>query len=1172
MRLILKLSFLYCFLPMISFAQLTVDYVSAFRKLELRLQKGDQVALKEVGDFVGDERIYLNNEGQQVTLHDKAVALLNHYSLLNTEEFDLQSHITRQAFLKFYYKKEKQWKFSEFLQVFYLTSIQTLPYQYKLISAPSYNEANKEAIFRHYRREFLHAIELKLYDQVPEILERIGQLKTSLGFGLLRHCLRGKYWKVGAANPFAARLYEAACYALRHYQNLAAAQMILKTIKEEKTYLQGAVEALSYITNIHLQALKVPFDQAGSTYEGLLSQYRTLAALRKQGYRQLFDYEPYHFKNQADYYGKILNTSYQYFWIKYNALQDLRRVHHPKVLWYLAAQAFQQKGAVKYHWQVDTKPLELLSELTGIEVLVLNQEGRWTTQLKDKIARLNFIRYWEDHYQDYSWSTEAGKFINIQEKVQESPYSEQFRRNFRKLHSTDEEVSVRAFRKLANEQPLEALQSLPDKKLVIFPQSYHLPIYPYLSLEVLIRLRTYCEREGLDYMRHLSEIQKQAKHLGKRMTIKQRVTLENKLYESLNLQNVTALEHWAVLSENVSWRLGYSLGRVLQRFYATRRDSLFQQTQHLKLFLNKCGWFAQLRPKGLGVLYPSFLGKLEEEQKQKLDAIWEQLQNEKGEITEHFVDLEQDRQRLKLIIAQIGQRPLFGLHPAFTRFVKEPHAKHWQELNGVKVVHPEDFKVVIKHIRKFRNPEKIQWLLAWLRFQKAQESVPFLMQIIYDQRVIGKHRGYRQYIPLTVSDEVVFILEQIYRHSFIDAKDFHRVKLRNVYRFSKNISPWRQKWIRAKTNYEQWEADFFELKVKSMGHQASLKINTLNNILLSPFFQKDEHRQSVLQALTKVRPQSDLAYLQWRLPITTEDFKYFKNGFESPALVARVVPLIEAKPEVVLAFLENVTDKLSTTKQGELYFELGQTTELWQWLKNANFEQFKQRVIRCLRVFKNTLDSEYTTGEVAAVIFLLAYQDLPIKAKLQLVKKMSSNLLRGEILSQIIFQTRYSAVPALLDNQERLKSLGGNPDVIRTRIRYHILYNLGLPINESFENDAQIRRDLENLSEAAFFGKYISQWYPELEQAVQQADWDYLQHLLKQTIGLPLVGMGREDRRWYALGRFFEINFGSKLGCPPNMYNAQAWDEQISVKAWQQKWHQFVLQKQDKTKKSQEKY
>jgi len=1174
MKSMLKyIAFCVCF-PLAVFSQSQTDYVLAFRTLELRLQKGDYRAIKEVGDFLDDQRVYIDLQGQQMTLHTKAWEILGHYLLLQPSTFNLTSMVTRQAFLQFYYRHEKGWKFSEFLQVFYLHPIDGLPYQYRLINAQAYSKADKQALFRHYRREFLQAVELELYAQIPEMLERIAQLKVPQGFLLLRRCLQDRYWKISPTNTFALRLYEATCYALRHYQNLGAAQMILKTIKDEKTYLQGAVEALSYITNIHLEAMKVSFDKAVPTYQKLINQHKTIGKLRETGYRQLFDYERYHFKNAVDYYGKILNKSYGYFWVRYNALQDLKQQHDPKVLWYLAAQVFQQKGKARYNWQIDTSPLSLITALTGIEVLIPDEEGKWTTQLEGKTARLNFVRYWQVHYQDYRWNEATGKFINTKEKVKENPQSERFRRNFKKLHQRDQRLAKAGLAALANEQPLEALQTLPAKKLVIFPQGYQLPLYPYLSLDVLIRLRNYCENQDLDYLPYLKEIKAKGQRLGARLGTQKRIQLEEALYQSLTLKNVTALEHWAILSENNSWRLGYSLGRVLRRFYTNKRDSLFHNQAYVKLFLKKMGWFAKLRPKGLGVLYREFLGKLSEQEQQKLAEIQDQLQN-KPENTQAEPKVRgflEDQQGLALTIAQIRQQPILKLHPALNRFVKKPHAKHWQKLNGIKVQHPDDFRAVVTQLKQFKNPEKIQWLLSWLKFQKSLVSVPFLMQIIDDQRIIGKHRGYRQYIPLTVSDEVVFILEKIYRHSFIDAKDFYRAKPRNVYRFSKNTLPWKQMWAKHKMRYRDWEVDFFALKIKNLVKLSPLKINTLNNILLSPFFEARQHRLKVLKALSRVHPQSDLAYLQWRLPITIKELKYFEQGLQYPKLLKRLIPLIKAESDTILKWVEQVMYKLSKTTQGKLYFELGQSTELWQWLKPTHLDTLRVRVIEHLQNFKRSLPQDVTRREVKATIFLLTHQHLSLKEQLMKIKQIKDQRLRSETLSQLVFMVRYDGVPDLLDNAERLKKIAPNYDLIYTRIRHHLLYNLGLPLGNNFEQNVSVKRDLRGLSESDFFDQYIIKWFPKLIPAIQDRDVKHLLNILENTVGIPLVGVGQEDRRLYALLRFFELSFENRLGFPPNMHNVQRWNDQISVKVWQQKWAQFIRQIPFKTEKNQEKY
>lgn len=1133
------------------------NYANTFAQLELQLQKGDKRALKGIGMFLDDRRQFKDSNGNQTTLHQVALSLLSQYTLFAQQEFTFNRQTTRTAFLKFYLQQENTWVFSDFLQIFSLTSLDKIPSKYRIKPYLRVSPANKKVLFKHYRKEFLQALSLKLYDQIPEIIERIARLKLPEAFRLLRQCINGRYWKITATNTFAMRLYEAACYALRHYSSIEAARLIIKAVKEEKTYLQGAVEALSYITNIHPKALHDKSNSIVSVYNRLMLQYPTIGKLRDKGYQHFFDYDRIHFQHQVDYYGTILNKAYHYFWIRYNAIQDLKQQRNSKALWYLAAQVFQKKGQARYNWQADIRPLEILQKLTEVEVQVTNAQGQWTTNLSDAVAKLNFVKYWHKHYQDYTWDKTSKRFVNQQVTSVMSAQDVDFHKQFRRLHSLDQNVAVIAFRKLADKQPEQTLNLLPKQKKIIFPRSYQLPIYPYLSLSVLIQLRVFCQNNRLDYLPYLNDVLSKLRPLESHLPQAKRIALEQELLRSVDFYNVTALEYWAIVKENASWRLGYSLGNVLNQFYNQKKTSLLESPKHLRLFLKKCALFSRLRPKGLGAKYMSFLKDINEEERQVLDKIWEK---------------EQD-QDIKVIIAQANCHPLFNLHEAFTLFVANPHAQKWQELRELRVCSPQDFSKVVSQIKRFQNPEKIHWLLYWLKQQKSLESVPYLMQLINDQRVIGQHQGFQQYIPLTVSDEVVFLLEQIYHHSFIDEKDFYKTKPRNVYRFSKNIQPWKQKWKKDGQRFRSWETDFFKQRLFNVAKQSQINVNALNNIMLSPLFKPDTLKYLLLKAVPKVSTVSDIAYLKWRLPLKVDDLIFFKKGFSQTKLLARIIPLIEARPAVVLNFINRVSTRFPKNVQAKLYLELGYTTRLWQWLADMPQHPLKKRVIKAIQLFKSIEEYQSSRYETEATLFLLVNNDVPLTKKISKVKKVSNKDLQFEILSQMVQQVRYNEVLALLNNLPRLRYVTQYFDALNTEIKHHLRYNLGLPLNDTQDlTSPSLRKDLKDLKEQRFREKYLSKWFPLLIDAAKTSDFIYLQTTLKYALIYPLAGIGKNDYRLYSVLGFFQNHFKTQLGFPDNMYSAQNWDRPITIQKWQKYWQSFLREKSSLTNRKAEKY
>lgn len=1132
-----------------------IDYTATFQQLELRLQKGDKKALKDLGSLLNDHRTYQRIEGKSLTLHQKSIELLQQYTLITSQMFLFNPLTTRQAFLKFYYQQESQWKFSEFLQVFFLDSLYKQPYKYRLSIYRPLEMNNQQVLFKHYKREFLHVIDLQLYNQVPEILERIAQLKYAKSFLLLKQCIEGKYWKTFPTNTFAARLYEATCYALRHYASLESVHLILKVMQQEKTYHEGALEALSYITNIHPRSLSRDITNIVSAYQQLLTRYPNIDQLREYGYRQLFDYQKIHFQQPVDYYGTILNKSYTRFWIKYNAVQDLRKLHDARVLWYLAAQVFQQKGKLRYNWQADIDPLKILKEITGAEVEVPNAIGEWSSNLTDRVAKLNFVQYWQQHYKDYKWEEAKQQFVNRKVPITEGKHQADFDKYFKRLHRQDQKVALNAFQQLANYQAKSVLQALPKQKMIVFPQSYQLPIYPYLSLEVLIRLRDFCKQNALDYLPYQKEILIKLLPLEQRTTFKERLKSERLLLKSLTLQNITALEYWAIVRENSSWRLGYSLGNILSRFYASKKVELFRTPMYLRLYLKKCALFGKLRPQGLGAEYDALFRNLTLHEQQILDSLWDQ---------------EKDKD-VRLKIAQLSKKPLFKLHKGFTQFVLNPHARQWQKARKVEIFHPKDFQVIINQIKQLQHPEKIQWLLYWLKQQNSVESVPYLMELIDNQKIIGKHRGFKQPIPLTVSDEVVFILEQIYKHSFMDEKDFYKVKPKNLYRFSKNISYWKLKWSKQKQHYKHWAKDFFDRKLLNIQTKAQVGVNLLNNILLSTYYRDSTMRQVVLEALPKIHPVSDIIYLQWKSFITLAELKYFEKGFTYQLFLSNIIPSIQTSPTELLKFVQKVVMKLPEHSQGKLFYDLGRKTDLWHWLYTIPGSSLRSQVIVALQAYQNTQTDYRVRQEIKGRLILLRNEQLMLKEIVSKIKKLNDEVLQQETLHQLIFQTRYQHVLDLIDNIARLKSISKNPDAIHTKVRQHLKYNLGLPL-DSNQPWFLVKKEIQNTTQLGLFEKYLRNWYPDLIERTQALDYSYMIDVLRQARALPLVGVGRDDTRVYVLLCFFELTFQTHLGYPPNMYNAQSWDKKISIAQWKSAWISFLKSRMTITKKKKEKY
>ena len=158
------------------------------------------------------------------------------------------------------------------------------------------------------------------------------------------------------------------------------------------------------------------------------------------------------------------------------------------------------------------------------------------------------------------------------------------------------------------------------------------------------------------------------------------------------------------------------------------------------------------------------LGELSPTEKQALEKIYHQAEDK----------------NIKYQCAIILEKPL--LKPNFDI----------KSLEEIEIKSTFDFQRICNRIHRLRDIDKIKALFDLLTKNQSVQAIHALMTLL-DQTQIVESKNYGQRVlNYTVGDYAVFLLEKIYKHSFVDEKDFYQHKSKDVFLFRKSTKDWKK--------------------------------------------------------------------------------------------------------------------------------------------------------------------------------------------------------------------------------------------------------------------------------------------------------------------------------------------------------------------------------------------
>lgn len=331
-----------------------------------------------------------------------------------------------------------------------------------------------------------------------------------------------------------------------------------------------------------LQRNKVVFDDLTGTF------VVTPPNRRKTAY-QLKELSPFDLEQAS---ADTLEVPYP-DWYYDNQLDGFLLKKDPQALLWIASAWYHHRSRFNEYYFQDEEFINFIKRLTRLDIGVPGWEGKMTFLYKDDYsaeAKLNFLVYWANHYQDYKWNQTEGYFENMAERAEPKSKEELL---FPQLFSEDPEEALAAFLQLTElDTGRVALISKEYWRLSNFDLNDTLPLFTFSFLPQLTRLTQYCREHQFSYAMPawLFDSLQQLNNFPP-FDVKYRV--ENNIIRRLTTDEVTAIEYYGLTGDDYD-RAVFSLGRILDKFYSEHLEEIAADERLLSLFLYKSKCFDEL--------------------------------------------------------------------------------------------------------------------------------------------------------------------------------------------------------------------------------------------------------------------------------------------------------------------------------------------------------------------------------------------------------------------------------------------------------------------------------------------------------------------------------------------------------------------------------------------------
>lgn len=387
-----------------------------------------------------------------------------------------------------------------------------------------------------------------------------------------------------------------------------------------------------------------------------------------------------------------------------NKVDTLLRLKDPEALLWIASAWFKDRHRFNINYYSDKQFLTMMRKLTQTDIGVPDQKGDITFLYEDDYyakAKLNYLVYWFNHYNDYKWNDQKQYFENIKETP--APQSKEDIL-FPLLYSENDSLAMDAFLRLA-EMDTARVKALADdyEKKGSYSGNSILPFYRFSFLRQMTKLTLYCRNKGISYKSSGWITEPLEKLKRNDLKYAERYSIENEIINRLTPSTVTMVEYYGLVNER-EWFLGYSIGRILDKYYSKDWRDIIVQESSLLLFLKK----AKLFENGTGSHYL-----------RKFEGCSAELFKKVNEIFKTTADND---------IRQSAKKIMDNYDPSASREKPTIAARDDGDKYGVDDLKGEYKAILDKYKKKEDRVWPIKQLFAHINYTQLGEAVKILME------------------------------------------------------------------------------------------------------------------------------------------------------------------------------------------------------------------------------------------------------------------------------------------------------------------------------------------------------------------------------------------------------------------------------------------------------------
>ncbi len=1046
-------------------------------QLEADMKLGRTRSLRDMGSL-------LDQEKQKVHIHQ----LLKDYTLFLPEEFDLSKDISKKKFLEFYYANAEDFKFSELLNAFYLTPLEELDPEFSMKAFDAATVTDKALLLRQLILSYDKARENKENDKLLEILSKISNQGSDEAYLYLADVLKNDILP-NQKYPNRKKIAGKLARSIARLPSAETLDILLKCTTEELLKPTLTASLLANLTN-HLPSQATDAKLLAQEYRQKIDSLGGFEEMRQAGYSKVYSFGKNFFEFPVDYYGRILSLSEQRPWLQYNALKDIVETHHPRALFYIAAQIYQ------YRDRLDLDKSEfvfLLEQMTELKISVVGRKGKsddhnWNS---DRTAQRNYVTYWASHYDDYEWDEIRNQFINKTEKLE---LTKNYERLFRRLNSENDSIAMQAWLLLSEGDPVEVIGLANKYKELLRNYNSTLPSFKYRYLEQTVQLTDFCKRNKIRY-HPSSRVQFWLKKLKEVKDEKERYQIENRLIESLTVDEVTAVEYWGLINEN-NKDASFSVGRILDWYYSENWDKITTSEKELRLYLKKAKLFADIGVIGVCNHYMN-----------KFGLTYAQLEVR----LKNLLRVETDMDIIESINFLLYQKQEDN-HALLIEFIREPLSVNKSEIANLPEPTEEENAYLFSYILKEDKTKTRRILMDYIENHVSLSIVPHFMLLL--EKGIEEKR-------------VVSMLNKLYNHRFEDKE-----------------KAWLAMWKKDERGYKKWEKKFFYEKIKNIEKGGTININDLNSIVKSSFYEEDKQKDMVLKALSRLERVRDVRRFRVESALKMpEDLVYFKDLKLTEKELDDIPRLFDlSNPKPMVAFLVNQTEDFDLESKGSFFNNLFRSNWFANYVNDGLVSKHIGNYIReALDTYLNESDliSEFEEQATVRNIALLNISNLPLQDKMYALMQLQSQV--GEDASQQVQKAILSRIDYL-----DISAIAPFFPELTVLKRYNFLNkDFGLPLFNL--TDAQSQKELINIhqkninNQAAFYTHYLDEFGVDYKDEKGKIDYAKIYRILKYDIVTPFVGDGGNRRDFFTYGiiKLLEKEFNTQLDFHPKLNENQ---------------------------------